>query len=84
VAANEAGYEVIEFNASDTRSKKSLEQHVMDLVGNRSMSEFYNASGAVRNSKPIVLVMDEVDGMSSGDRGGVAELNKIIKKTKVY
>jgi DNA polymerase III delta prime subunit len=27
--------------------------------------------------------MDEVDGMSAGDRGGVAELIKLIKKTKV-
>ena len=27
--------------------------------------------------------MDEVDGMSSGDRGGMAELIKLIKITKV-
>jgi len=29
------------------------------------------------------LVMDEVDGMSSGDRGGMAELIQIIKETRV-
>ena len=27
--------------------------------------------------------MDEVDGMSAGDRGGVGALNSLIKKTKV-
>lgn len=27
--------------------------------------------------------MDEVDGMSAGDRGGVGALNAMIKKTKV-
>ncbi|RYF49175.1 MAG: hypothetical protein EOO38_08470 [Cytophagaceae bacterium] len=27
--------------------------------------------------------MDEVDGMSAGDRGGVGALNVLIKKTKV-
>jgi replication factor C subunit 1 len=27
--------------------------------------------------------MDEVDGMSSGDRGGVGALNALIKKSKV-
>lgn len=27
--------------------------------------------------------MDEVDGMSAGDRGGVAALVALIKKTKV-
>lgn len=27
--------------------------------------------------------MDEVDGMSAGDRGGVGALSTLIKKTKV-
>jgi replication factor C subunit 1 len=27
--------------------------------------------------------MDEVDGMSGGDRGGVGALNALIKKTKI-
>ena len=31
----------------------------------------------------ICLVMDEVDGMSGGDRGGVGELIGIIKTSKV-
>lgn len=30
-----------------------------------------------------VIIMDEVDGMSAGDRGGVGALNALIKKTKV-
>ena len=29
------------------------------------------------------LIMDEVDGMSAGDRGGVGALSALIKKTKV-
>ncbi len=29
------------------------------------------------------LIMDEVDGMSGGDRGGVGALNALIKKSKV-
>jgi replication factor C subunit 1 len=29
------------------------------------------------------LIMDEVDGMSAGDRGGVGALNAMIKKSKV-
>ncbi len=28
------------------------------------------------------LVMDEVDGMSGGDRGGIAEIIDMIKKTR--
>jgi hypothetical protein len=31
----------------------------------------------------MLLIMDEVDGMSSGDRGGAAELCSLIATTKV-
>lgn len=34
-------------------------------------------------SSRTCLIMDEVDGMSAGDRGGVGALNALIKKTKV-
>ena len=34
-------------------------------------------------AKKMVLIMDEVDGMSGGDRGGVAELIQCIKLSKV-
>ena len=34
------------------------------------------------SKKKKVVVMDEVDGMSSGDRGGIQELIKVIKTTK--
>jgi replication factor C subunit 1 len=29
------------------------------------------------------LILDEVDGMSGGDRGGVGAMNALIKKTRV-
>jgi replication factor C subunit 1 len=30
-----------------------------------------------------VLILDEVDGMSGGDRGGVGAINQLIKKTRI-
>ena len=37
-----------------------------------------------RTKKPkAVLIMDEVDGMSAGDRGGVADLIASIKISKI-
>ncbi|ORX91282.1 DNA replication factor C, large subunit [Basidiobolus meristosporus CBS 931.73] len=79
------GYQVLEFNASDARSKKSIDSTIRELTGNRSMTEYFtsSASKASDTGKPQVIVMDEVDGMSAGDRGGVAELILIIKKTQV-
>ncbi|KAJ3054745.1 hypothetical protein HK097_000916, partial [Rhizophlyctis rosea] len=95
VARNE-GYEALEFNASDTRSKKAMQNVVKETTGTRSMTEFFGAESAVGSSKggpkskaappsgkKQVLIMDEVDGMTAGDRGGSQELIQIIKKTKI-
>jgi hypothetical protein len=41
-----------------------------------------NAAGIVITDKSC-LIMDEVDGMSAGDRGGVGALAALIRKTKV-
>ena len=35
------------------------------------------------SKKKLVLIMDEVDGMSAGDRGGVGALAAVCKKTQV-
>lgn len=35
------GWEAIEFNASDTRSKKTVEALVADMVQNRGIKEFF-------------------------------------------
>jgi len=88
VAAKVNGYELLEFNASDVRSKKVLEESVSEMMDNRTMTEFFTAGKPKQgdrliNGKKVVLVMDEVDGMSAGDRGGAAEMAKLIKNTKI-
>jgi replication factor C subunit 1 len=35
------------------------------------------------SKKKIVLIMDEVDGMSAGDRGGVGQMVTVCKTTHV-
>ncbi len=61
---------ISEFNASDVRNKKSLIQKL------KTQSQSVSMGG-----KRVVL-MDEVDGMTS-DRGGLPELVSIIKKTRI-
>jgi hypothetical protein len=51
------------------------------IVSNRYF-QATNVTG-VEITDRTVLIMDEVDGMSAGDRGGVAALIALIKKTKV-
>ena len=62
-----AGYEIVELNASNERSATAVK------------AWFEEASRSDHLGKRRVVVMDEVDGMSSGDRGGVGELARIIK-----
>jgi len=81
LVAEAAGYQVIEFNASDTRSAKSLREHVSTLLGNRTVNSFYGA--AAHKPSRVALIMDEVDGMSSGDRSGSSQLVAMIQVTKV-
>ncbi|KAK4189944.1 replication factor RFC1 C terminal domain-containing protein [Podospora australis] len=85
LAAKLEGYDVLESNASDTRSKKLVESGVSDVLNNTSLLGYFAGDGKTVDAgkKKIVLVMDEVDGMSAGDRGGVGALAKFCKKTEV-
>lgn len=70
----ENGIVPIEFNASDLRSKKMLNDKISKSTENMSFGN--DLRGGKR-----VIIMDEVDGMTS-DRGGIPELVNIIKNTK--
>lgn len=85
LAAKLEGYDVLESNASDTRSKKLVEAGVSDVMNNTSLLGYFAGDGKKvdQGKKNIVLIMDEVDGMSAGDRGGVGALAKFCKKTEV-
>ncbi|KAI9303666.1 replication factor RFC1 C terminal domain-containing protein [Cunninghamella echinulata] len=85
--AKEHGYTPLEFNASDTRSKKLLENMLQEATDNRTMTEFFSSKKPTKESEltngKVILIMDEVDGMSGGDRGGSAELARLIRITKI-
>lgn len=78
--ARESGYEIIEFNASDTRSRKQLKQGGCMEIGICHSLDMYAKS--VSHDKTLII-MDEVDGMGVGDYGGNQELIKIIKSSNV-
>ncbi|KAG8986678.1 hypothetical protein FRB90_003852 [Tulasnella sp. 427] len=86
LVAKLTGYTPIEVNASDARNKKLLENTTN--ITNRSLDGWLgghkatNVAGVEINGRPV-LIMDEVDGMSAGDRGGVGALNALIKKTEI-
>lgn len=86
LVAREAGRDVIEFNASDVRSKSALQEGLGDITGSRTIE--FNVSKPGGTSAPKhrtkrCIIMDEVDGMGGGDRGGIASLIQLIKNSHV-
>ncbi|EKX54825.1 replication factor C subunit 1 [Guillardia theta CCMP2712] len=76
VLANFLGFEIVEINASDDRSADEIDQVLGGMMGNQPITNFFAPRGTavVKKSKPLLLIMDEVDGMTSGEKGGVQKL----------
>jgi len=76
---NEINYDIIKYDAGDIRNKM-----IIDTITKNNMSDKSVVSLLQKKSKPIAIVMDEIDGMNNGDKGGINSLIKIIrpKKTK--
>ena len=72
-------YDVIRYDAGDIRNKS-----IMETITKHNMSDKNIVSLFHKKAKPIAIVMDEIDGMNNGDKGGINSLIKLIrpKKTK--
>ncbi len=75
----EMNYDVVHFDGGDVRNKSSIE-----LITKYNASDKTVLNMFYRNKKPIAIIMDEIDSMNSGDKGGINALIKLIrpKKTK--
>lgn len=75
----ELDYDTIKYDAGDIRNKSIMDTITKHNMGDKNvMSMFY------KKVKRIAIMMDEIDGMNNGDKGGINSLIKIIrpKKTK--
>ncbi|GBC68758.1 hypothetical protein HRbin01_00443 [archaeon HR01] len=72
--ASERGYDVVEVNASDTRTKDKIES----IIG--SASQFSTIEG----SRKKIILVDEVDGVDTkADSGGISALVKVVSETRI-
>jgi len=71
--------DTILYNAGDIRNK-----NIITDITKYNMSNVNIISMFKKEKRNIVIVMDEIDGMNNGDKGGINSLIKIIrpKKTK--
>ena len=72
VCARQAGYEVVEINASDERSRDVVKGRIRDCVGTENVKGINSktAGGIVRKAgRPVCVIVDEVDGVVGGSSG---------------
>ncbi|ESK86737.1 chtf18 protein [Moniliophthora roreri MCA 2997] len=73
VVAKQAGYEVMEINASDSRSGQIIDDRIRPAL---------ESGHAVRSSKPLLLIIDEIDGATgAGDSAG-SFVHKLVQLTQ--
>jgi DNA polymerase III delta prime subunit len=70
-------YDVIKYDAGDVRNKSLIDTITSNNVSNYNVLNMMN--GVIKN---IAIVMDEIDGMNNGDKGGITSLIKIIRQKK--
>jgi len=70
VFAKQLNKELFELNASDLRNKSKLQEVLKPAMQQQSLTK-----------RDKVILIDEVDGISGSDRGGIPELVRLISET---
>lgn len=68
VTASETNSEIFELNASDLRNKNKLQEILKPAIEHKSLAK-----------KNKIILIDEVDGISTTERGGLTELLELIE-----
>ena len=66
-------FEILEFNSSEVRSQKLIKERLNQVNSNISILD-----RCIKNVKHFGIIFDEIDGVSSGEKGGIGEINNII------
>ena len=75
----ELNYDIVKYDAGDIRNTSVMEDITKHNMSDKNVMSLFN-----KQSKKKIIIMDEIDGMNNGDKGGINSLIKIIrpKKTK--
>ena len=75
----ELDYDIINYDAGDIRNTSVIEDITKHNMSDKNIMSIFN-----KKVKKIAIIMDEIDGMNNGDKGGINTLIKLIrpKKTK--
>ena len=70
-------YDIIKYDAGDIRNKS-----IIDSITQHNISDKNIMSVFQKKVQKIVIVMDELDGMNNGDKGGITSLINLIRPKK--
>lgn len=70
-------YDIIKYDAGDIRNKSLIDTITSNNVSSRNVLDLMT-----KKQKKIAIIMDEIDGMNSGDKGGINALIKLIRQKK--
>lgn len=73
----ELNYDVIKYDTGDIRNKSIIDNITRNNMGDKSIISLFN-----KKIKNIAILMDEIDGMNNGDKGGINTLIKLIRPKK--
>jgi len=75
----ELNYDIIKYDAGDVRNKTVIDEITKYNMADKNIMSIFN-----KKIKKIAIIMEEIDGMNNGDKGGINTLIKLIrpKKTK--
>jgi DNA polymerase III delta prime subunit len=75
-ALEDAGLRVVEWNASQHRHKAAVSEALEPLLQSSNITDYFHEKG----HRSLGIVLDEIDGMSVGDKGGLSELLRLVKE----
>jgi hypothetical protein len=73
----ELNYDIIKYDAGDVRNKSLIETITSNNMSNQNVLHMMT-----KKPKKIAIIMDEIDGMNNGDKGGITSLIKLIRQKK--
>ena len=76
-AISDLGYDVIKYDAGDVRNKNLIDTITSSNIASQNVLQMME-----KKKKRIVILMDEIDGMNNGDKGGINALIKLIRQKK--
>ena len=71
-------YDMIKYDAGDVRNKSLIDTITCDNISSQNVLQMM----AGKKKRRLVIVMDEIDGMNNGDKGGLNALIKLIRQKK--